>query len=39
MSEADVTAYRCYLMCGERIQAVQIFDCVDDAEVILKAAG
>jgi hypothetical protein len=31
--------YRCYLIRGERIQAVQIFDCADDAEVILKASA
>lgn len=29
--------YRCYLMSGEHIQAVQTYECADDAEVILKA--
>lgn len=32
-----VTGYRCYLMSGETSQAVQNFECADDAEVILKA--
>ena len=32
-----VKGYRCYLMSGGNIQAVQIFECANDAEVILKA--
>ena len=32
-----VTGYRCYLMSGETIQAVQNLECADDAEVMLKA--
>jgi hypothetical protein len=31
--------YRCYLMRGEHIQAVQTYECADDAEVILKAGA
>lgn len=31
--------YRCYLMSGDRIQVVKIFECADDAEVILKATA
>jgi hypothetical protein len=31
--------YRCYLMTGEHIRAVQNFECDNDAEVILKAAA
>lgn len=39
-AEGDfVTAYRCYLMSGEKIQTVQTFECTDDAEVILKATA
>jgi hypothetical protein len=33
-----VIGYRCYLMSGERIHGVQMFECRDDAEVILKAS-
>ena len=33
----QVTGYRCFLMSGETIQAVQAYECMDDAEVILKA--
>ena len=29
--------YRCLLMSGETIQAVQTYECANDAEVILKA--
>jgi hypothetical protein len=32
-----VSGYRCFLMSGETIQAVQTYECADDAEVILKA--
>ncbi|NJO35633.1 MAG: hypothetical protein HC869_23725 [Rhodospirillales bacterium] len=32
-----MTGYRCFLMSGEHIQAVQTCECADDAEVILKA--
>jgi hypothetical protein len=32
-----VREYRCFLMSGENIQAVQAYECVNDAEVILKA--
>lgn len=32
-------AYRCYLMSSDQIQGVRIFECADDAEVILKAAA
>jgi hypothetical protein len=32
-----VSGYRGYFMSGEHIQAVQNFECADDAEVILKA--
>jgi hypothetical protein len=32
-----VSGYRCYLMSGETIQAVQTYECADDVEVILKA--
>ena len=28
--------YRCYLMSGDQIQAVQTFECENDVEVILK---
>jgi hypothetical protein len=31
--------YRCYLMTGETIHAVQIFECADDAEVISRATA
>ena len=31
--------YRCYFMSGEHIQAVQNFECTDDAEVILKSSA
>jgi hypothetical protein len=31
--------YRCYLMTGDTIHAVQIFECADDAEVILRATA
>ena len=34
-----VSEYRCYLMSGETIQAVQTYECADDAEVILKASA
>jgi hypothetical protein len=34
-----VPAYRCYLMSGGHIRAVQIVECADDAEVMLKAAA
>jgi len=34
-----VAGYRCYFMSGEHIQAVQNFECADDAEVILKAGA
>ena len=38
--EVDVVAtYRCFLVRGERIRSVQIFECADDAEVSLKAAA
>ena len=32
-------AYRCYLMSGESIHGVQIFEGADDAEIMLKAAA
>ena len=32
-------SYRCYFMSGETIQGVQILECADDSEVILKAAA
>jgi hypothetical protein len=32
-----VTGYRCYMMSGDNIQAVQTYECANDAEVILKA--
>jgi hypothetical protein len=32
-----VTGYRCFLMSGDKIQAVQTLECADDAEVILRA--
>jgi hypothetical protein len=32
-------AYRCYLMNGERIQGVRIFEAPDDAEVLIRAGG
>jgi len=32
-------AYRCYLMTGDAIHAVQILECADDAEVILRAVA
>jgi hypothetical protein len=31
--------YRCYLMTGDTIHAVQIFECADDSEVILQATA
>src|SRR5215470_8795529 len=34
---APVT-YRCYLMTGEHIQGVRILQCIDDAEVVTRAA-
>jgi hypothetical protein len=34
-----VPGYRCYLMSGEHIQAVQNFECADDAEVMLKSSA
>jgi hypothetical protein len=34
-----VSGYRCYFMSGEHIQAVQNFECADDAEVILKSSA
>jgi hypothetical protein len=30
--------YRCYFMSGKHIQAVESFECADDAEVILKSS-
>ncbi|HET6160744.1 MAG TPA: hypothetical protein VFE34_20535 [Dongiaceae bacterium] len=38
-SEGYMSAYRCYLMSGEHIQAVQSLECLDDAEVILEATA
>ena len=35
---APPKGYRCYLMTGEAIRGVQMFECPDDAEVIIKAA-
>ena len=32
-----MAGYRCFLMSGDKIQAVQTYECADDAEVILKA--
>ena len=32
-----MSEYRCFLMSGESIQAVQAYECANDAEVILKA--
>ena len=32
-----MSGYRCLLISGETIQAVQTYECADDAEVILKA--
>jgi hypothetical protein len=32
-----VTGYRCFLMSGDKIQAVQTYECANDAEVVLKA--
>ena len=32
-----MSGYRCFLMSGDKIQAVQTYECADDAEVILKA--
>jgi hypothetical protein len=37
-AEGKVPGYRCYFMSGEHIQAVQNFECTDDAEVILKSS-
>jgi len=34
-----VSGYRCYLMSGENMQAVQTYECADDADVILKASA
>jgi hypothetical protein len=31
--------YRCYLMTGDIIHAVQIFECANDAEVVLQATA
>jgi hypothetical protein len=31
--------YRCYLMTGESIRAVEILDCADDADAISRAAA
>ena len=31
--------YRCYFMTGDAIHAVQIFECADDPEVILRATA
>ena len=31
--------YRCYLMSGDNFQAVQTYECANDAEVILKATA
>jgi hypothetical protein len=36
-STPDPIAYRCYLMSGESIRAVRIFDAADDAEVLIRA--
>jgi hypothetical protein len=36
---APPKGYRCYLMTGETIRGVQMFECPDDAEVIIKAAA
>ena len=33
-----MAGYRCYLMSGEHIRAVQTYECADDAAVILKAS-
>ena len=30
-------AYRCYLMTGDTIHAVQLLECTDDVEVVSKA--
>lgn len=34
-----MTTYRCFLVSGQRIRSVEIFDCADDAEVRLKATA
>src|SRR5687768_11710835 len=34
-----MSGYRCYLMSGETIQAVQSFECADDAKIILTASA
>jgi hypothetical protein len=31
--------YRCYLMTGDTIHAVQILECADDTEVVLQATA
>jgi hypothetical protein len=32
--DGSVTTYRCFFMSAERVQAVQTFECVDDADVV-----
>jgi hypothetical protein len=32
-----VSGYRCFLISGETIQAIQTYECANDAEVNLKA--
>jgi hypothetical protein len=34
-----VRGYRCYVMSGERIQALQILECADDADVISRGTA
>jgi hypothetical protein len=34
-----VATYRCFVVQGERIRSVEIFECTDDAEVSLKATA
>jgi hypothetical protein len=36
---ASMPGYRCYLMTGDTIHAVQIFECEDDSEVVLQATA
>ncbi len=36
---SSVASYRCYFMSGDAIQAVQVFECADDAAVVSKASA
>ncbi len=38
-STGSLVCYRCYLMNGERIQGVRMFDASDDADVLIRAGG